>query len=59
MNLFRKKSELGYEAKISQVWMQESTSTKLHENCGRLSWVQRFWMLYFDCGVKYGENFIR
>jgi hypothetical protein len=42
------------------VWMQESTSTKLHENCGQLSWVQReiFLMLYFNYRVKYDENFI-
>jgi len=33
--------------------MQECTSTKLYENSGRLSWVQRerFWMLYLNCGV--------
>jgi len=42
-------------------WMQKSTSTKLHENCGQLSWVQReiLWILYFHYGVKYGDNFIR
>jgi hypothetical protein len=41
--------------------MQESTSIKLYENCGQLSWAQReiLWMIYLNCGVKYGENFRR